>query len=129
MAEPLIVSCPACHARKGEGCTYLWPKDWDGSPRVRHDWLAPGILAQMDRAGTPTTRPHNVRYQKALAKERADRHRARLAEHAAANAPSRDREEILRANAQAVADEQRALIEWLRQHADVLIGGREQVAE
>jgi hypothetical protein len=123
VTDPLTVSCPDCQARKGKGCTYLWPKDWDGSPRVRHDWLTPGILALMDRAGTPTKRPHNSRYQKAWAKEQADRYHARTAERAARNAAGRDREAILRANADAVAAEQRALMAWLRQHAHVLTGG------
>lgn len=120
MTDPMGVSCPDCHARKGKPCVYLWPKDGDGTPRVRHDWLKPGIQALMDRAGTPTKRPHNSRYHKAWLVEEVARRKAREAEYAARNAPGRDREEILRANARAILDEQHALVEWLRGNASVL---------
>jgi len=116
---PLDVSCPVCRARKGKPCVYLWPKDGDGNPRARRRWLSPGVLALMDRAGTPTKRPHNDRYRKALLTEKVAARRAREAEQAARLGP---REEILRANARAVMDEQRVLVAWLREHAYVLAG-------
>lgn len=122
MTDPLGVNCPDCHARKGSPCVYMWPRDWDGSPRIRHPGLSSATLAMMDRAGTPTKRPHNGRYAKADLREKAARRKAREAELAARNAPERDREAILRANAQAVADEQRQLIAWLRANASVLTG-------
>jgi hypothetical protein len=115
--DPLSVSCPDCHARKGSPCVYMWPKDWDGSPRVRHEWLSAGVLAVMDRAGTPTVRPHGGRSKKARAKALA----ARLdAERAAPDAAYAARDAALRANADAVQAEHEALRGWLREHARIL---------
>lgn len=118
---PLDVSCPTCLARKGRGCVYIWPRDWDGSDRVRYSWTAPAVLAMMDRAGTPTKRPHTDRYGKARLKEYLARRKAREAEYAAANALVDGREAILRANADAVLAEQRDLVAWLRENAGVLL--------
>lgn len=117
---PLSVSCPDCKARKGKPCVYIWPKDWDGSPKVRHSWTSVAVQAQMDKAGTPTKRPHNGRYHKIWLKEQVARKKARDAAYAAKNAAGRDRDAILRANAQAVSDEHAQLLDWLRKNARIL---------
>ena len=111
--DALEVSCPECHARKRKPCVYIQPK------------APPGTLAwhkQQARAGQPTKRPHNGRMQKAYFTERARELNARQEEYARSNAAGPTREAILRANAQAVADEHTQLKDWLRQHASVLTG-------
>lgn len=122
MTDALAVSCPDCLARKGAPCVYLWPKNWDGTPQVKYHYLSPNTLAKMEKAGTPMTRFHNGRLNKARLKQQVATRKAQDAEYAARNAAGDDREAILRANADAVIDEHRQLTEWLIQHAALLIG-------
>lgn len=121
--DPLSVSCPDCAALKGKPCVYLWPKNWDGTPRARYEWLSAGILAKMDKAGTPMKRFHGGRHNKARYTAQVARRKAREAEYAARHALDGDRDAILKANAQAVLDEQRQLIAWLTDHAHILTRG------
>lgn len=124
MANPLSVSCPDCEARKNNPCVYLWPKNWDGTPRTRDRWIkSPTVLEQMDRAGEPMKRFHNGRSRKAWLKEQVAKRKAREAAYAEKNAASRDRDAILKANAQAVQDEHQQLLSWLKEYATVLTGG------
>lgn len=122
MADPLSVSCPDCLARKKQGCTYLWPKDSSGEVLVPRSWHGASVRARLERAGSPTKRPHNTRYNKAWLKEQVARRKARDAEYAEKVALGADREAVLRANAEAVLNEQSQLIAWLTQHATILIG-------
>lgn len=121
--EPLDVSCPDCLALKGKPCIYLWPKNWDGTPREVRSWHGASVRAQIARAGQPMKRFHGGRYNKARLKAQVARRKAREAEYAARHALDWDREAILRANAQAVMDEQRQLIAWLTEHAHILTKG------
>lgn len=122
MIDVLQVSCPVCAARKGKVCVYIWPKNGDGSPMVRYAGRSADVLAKMDRAGTPVQRPHGGRSSKAGVAERLRLAKQRDAEYAASNAASPDRAAALRANAQAVTDEQYQLAAWLRAYAHVLTG-------
>lgn len=114
MDDSLTVGCPDCHAKKGEPCVYLWPKDhWSGEPRVRERTRSAQVLEQMDRAGKPMKRSHNGRARKLWLKKAVAKRKAREAELLARSAPSREREEILRANADALAREHEQLRAWL----------------
>lgn len=116
--DPYSVSCPTCKARKKKLCVYLWPKDSYGEPRVRHRLDSPETVAKMDRAGTPTVRPHTERYAKARAKAKAD---ALDAQEATRREADRPREAVLRAHADALREEHEQLIAWLRANARILM--------
>ncbi len=108
----LEVSCPDCHAKKGAWCVYIQPNTPTGTKAWRE---------QAARAGQFTKRPHNGRMQKAYWIDRDRKRKAREADYTARNAASPERAAILRANAEAVAEEQRGLITWLSQHAGILL--------
>jgi len=72
---------------------------------------------QAERAGKPTKRPHRGRFQKADALK----WRRRQEEYAARNALSPERNAVLRAHAQAVAEEHRQLGAWLSHHAEIFV--------
>jgi hypothetical protein len=76
----------------------------------------------MDRAGKPMKRFHVGRSRKAWLKEQAEKRRARDEAYAEKNAAGCEREAILRANADAVVEEQRQLVAWLKQYSAVLTG-------
>jgi hypothetical protein len=103
-----LVGCPDCHARKRQPCVYLEPRAPAGTSAYRH---------QAERAGKPTKRPHRGRFQKADALIR----RRHYEEATARNALSPERDAVLRAHAQAVAEEHRQLGAWLSQHAEIFV--------
>mgnify|MGYP003575780913 CR=1 FL=1 len=115
----LGVSCPACKARKGQPCTYLFPKNGDGtfltSEQVRRS-SSKQVLDRVARAGQPMPKAHQERGQKARLKSKADEQQAVWD----SLQPSRGRQEMLRANADAIQDETRQLTAWLAQHAHIL---------
>lgn len=116
--DHLSVSCIKCGAKKNRPCVYLWPKDQYGVPRVRYAWVAAGMQALMDRAGTPTKKPHTERITKARwAYEKA----AREAEETIRKAVHGPRDAVLRANAEALKREQEQLVAWLKGNARILI--------
>jgi hypothetical protein len=110
--EPLDIKCPDCGMKKGIWCVYIQPK----APVGTAAWIT-----QNERAGLPTKRLHNGRHNQVYHMNRARRRKASEAEWAARHAASPDRASILRANAQAVAEEQHGLIQWLRQHGGILL--------
>lgn len=116
--DPFNVSCPTCKARKRKPCVYQWPKDGEGNPRVRHPSHDADVVALMDRAGKPTKRPHTERYTKARLQMRADRRQAEQAEQLESY---RERDAVLRANADALRDEQEQLVAWLRANVGILV--------
>lgn len=116
--DPLSVCCNKCKAKKNKPCVYLWPKDGHGEPRVRHSWVSALVQAQMDRAGTPTKRPHTERVTKARWKYQKE---AREAEERLRQAEHGPRDAVLRANAEALKQEQAELKAWLIKNARILI--------
>ena len=116
--DPLSVCCNKCKAKKNKPCVYLWPKDAHGEPRVRHSWVSELVQAQMDRAGTPTKRPHTERITKARWKYQKE---AREAEERLRQSEHSSRDAVIQANAAAVKQEQAELVSWLSNHAQILI--------
>lgn len=113
--KPLEVVCPECKAPKLQWCVYIQPN----VPRTHStEWM-------YERAGKPTQKLHNGRATKAYFLERQAKIKARQDEYAAKNAASAQRVEILRANATAVADEQRQIIDWLMKNHRIFLTGEE----
>lgn len=111
MINAIDVKCPDCGMNPGIWCVYIQPR----VPRTgSSEWM-------YERAGLPTKRLHGKRGTKAYWMDRDLKRKAADADYAAQNSASPERAAILRANAQAVADEQHGLILWLRQHAGILL--------
>jgi acyl-CoA reductase-like NAD-dependent aldehyde dehydrogenase len=110
--KPLDIKCPDCGMNKGIWCVYIPPK----APVGTAAWVV-----QNERAGLPTKRLHNGRHNQVYHMNRARRRKASEAEWAARHAASPERATILRANAEAVAQEQRDLIQWLSRNVGILL--------
>lgn len=119
MTSALSVSCPTCKVRRNDPCVYIWPKDANGHPVIRHDRLSEFTLAQINRAGDETKRPHTERYSKALAKEIVFKRQQRLARIREQNAAGIDREAALEANGRAIIEEHNQLVSWFKENAHI----------
>lgn len=112
MIKPLDIRCPDCKMKKGIWCVYIEPN----APVGTAAWEK-----QKERAGLPTKRLHNGRHNRVYWMNRDALRKAREADYAARHGASPDRAAALRANAQAVSDEQHDLILWLRRNVGILL--------
>lgn len=114
-ADIRAVTCPECNAGKGEPCVYLWPKNVDPDSI---NYLNARKVAQVARAGTPTIRPHNGRYN--LAHERL-RRRLRQQYGPMFLPATQVHRDAARAEVEYERREQDRLRDWLRQYAGILL--------
>lgn len=118
--EPIDVKCPTCGQGRNKGCVYVGPRHWDGSEKKLESWTRPteAVRVQFEKKGKPTSRPHNARLKKARIMTANEKRKfiPPLSEE------EQVRSDILRANADALIEENRQMTAWLRQHADILTG-------